>query len=78
MIVNKVFRVSADDGFGRSMERREVNPNSVYFSKDILLLPPQNKSNMMNLPPFELQEWYQSFRLRLVTRAGKLVILGNL
>lgn len=61
MAVNKAFRVSVDDGFGRSTEGREANPNlnpnpntnSIYFSKDILLLPPQKKSNMMNLPPCE-------------------------
>lgn len=45
MTVNKAFRVSTDDGFGRSMEGRETNPNPniIYFSKDTLLLPPQKK-----------------------------------
>lgn len=59
MAVNKAFRISVDDGFGRSTEGREANPNlnpnpnSIYFSKDIPPLPPQKKSNMMNLPPCE-------------------------
>lgn len=61
MTVNKVFRVSTDDGFGRSTEGREANPNpnSICFSKAVLLLPPQKKSNMIHLPPCELLEWSQ-------------------
>lgn len=82
VIVNKAFRISTDDGFDTSTEGGEANPNpnSIYFSKDILLLPPQRKeSNAMNLPLEWLVslEWYQLERSGLVTRVGKLVILGK-
>lgn len=54
MTVKKAFGIPTDYGFGSGIKGREVNPNLVYFSKDILLLSPQRKeSNAMNLPSCE-------------------------